>query len=99
MINDTNRFHRRQGFLSNNSNKMQFVRLLSEELQKEGHTVINCDGDTDTYTVDAALDIICDNNIATVVAEDTDILILLVYFWNSEMVDVCLRTEIKKYHL
>ena len=39
----------------------------------------------------------CDNNFATVLAEDTDILILLFYFWNSEIGHVYLRTEAKKY--
>ena len=31
------------------------------------------------------------------VTEDTNILILWVYFWNSEMTDVYLRTKAKKY--
>ena len=93
----TNIFHTREDILSNNGSKMQFIRLLSEVLQKEVHTVINCEGDAGTYIVDAALDVTCDNNIAIVVAEDTDILILLIYFWNSEMADVYLRTEEKKY--
>ena len=70
MTNGTNVFHTRQDFLSNNDRKTQFIRLLSEELQKEGHTVINCDGELDTCVIDAALDIICDNNIVTMVAED-----------------------------
>ena len=74
---------------------MQIIKLLSEQLQKEDHKVTNCDADADTNIVDAALDIICDNNIATVVAEDTNILILLVYFWNCEMADVYLRTKAK----
>ena len=80
MTNGTNVSHTREDFLSNNGNKIQFIRLLTEELQKDGHTVINCDGEADTYIVDAALDIICGNNTVTVIAEDTDILILLAYF-------------------
>ena len=47
-----------------------------------------------TYIVGAALDII--RNIATVFVEDTDILILLVYFSNLEMLDVYLWKEAKK---
>ena len=97
MTSGTNIFHTREDFLSNNGNKMQCIRLLSEVLQKEVHTVINSEGDADTYIVDAALGVTCDNNIAIVVAGDTDILILLIYFWNSEMADVYLRTEEKKY--
>ena len=49
-----------------------------------------------TYIVGAALDII--RNIATVFVEDTDILILLVYFSNLEMLDVYLWKEAKKYY-
>ena len=80
MTNGINVFHTRD-FLSNNGNKMQFTGLSSEELQKEGHTLINSNGDADTYIADAALDIICDNNIATVVAEDTDIFTFGIRRW------------------
>ena len=97
MTNGTNVFHTREDFLSNNGNKIQLSRLLSKELQKEGHAVISCDVDADIQIVNAALDIFCDNNLATVLAEDTVILFLLVYFWSSEKGDVYLRTEAKKY--
>lgn len=56
---------------------MQFIWLLSQELQKEDHTVINYDGDKDTYIADATLDIIYDKHCHAI-TEDMDILILLV---------------------
>ena len=43
----------------------------------------------------AALDISCQKQEAIVVADDTDILILLLYFWNSEMGDIILQSMSK----
>ena len=42
--------------------------------------------------VDAALDISCQKQEVIVVADDTDILVLLLYFWNSEMGNIILRS-------
>ena len=35
--------------------------------------------------------------VAAVVAEDTNVLVMLVYFRNSEMADVFFRTETRKH--
>ena len=86
----------REDFLSNGSNKQQLISLLAKRLREEGHTVRQCESDADTKIVDAALKIASLGQIVTVVADDTDILILLLYFWSSEMAAVYMRSEPKK---
>lgn len=49
-----------------------------------------------THIVDAALDFAYVKSPVTVVADDTDILILLLYYWNSEMSDIFMRSEARR---
>ena len=46
--------------------------------------------------MDVALKCALTKEAVTVVAEDTDILILLLYFWNKEMSNVSMRSEPRK---
>ena len=66
-------------FLSNTSNKQHFVDLLSTALRTEGHSVINCPEDADLQIVYTAL-IQLEDVDTVVVADDTDILILLLHY-------------------
>ena len=65
--------HTREECLTNEHNKGQLISLLSIQLRYDGHTVVQSESDADTQIVDAALDIACDKNSVTVVADDTDI--------------------------
>ena len=94
---DTMVRHTREDFLSNGKNKDQLIEFLSQVLRESGHTVTQSEEDADTQIVDAAVDISCAGKAVTVVADDTDILVLLVYFWNSAMGDIFLMSEPKKY--
>ena len=49
-------------------------------------------GDADTQIIAAALDTSCQKQEVTVVADDTDTLLLLWYFWNSEMNNIILQS-------
>ena len=65
-------------FLSNGNNKSQFITLLHRFLLLAGHTVYQAVSDADTDIIRAALDNLSSGKITTVVADDTDILVLLV---------------------
>ena len=52
-----------------------------------GHTVYQAVGDADTDIIRAALDSLSSGKITTVVADDTDILVLLVYHVKPTMSD------------
>ena len=62
----------------------QFIKLLSQYLKEDKHTVVNYKDDANTQTVEAALDIAFEKNNVTVFAEEHKFTLLL-YFWNSGM--------------
>ena len=74
-----------QAFFSNEKNKTNFISLLTTHLRGIGHQVeVSC-GDADTSALEFAW------NGQTVVAEDTDVLIMLVYHWRNCMEDIFIR--------
>ena len=72
---------------------MQLINLLTEEFEKEGHVVNRSRDDADTLIVSTALDLAIGGNAVRVIAADTDVLILLLYFWNDEMADIFMVSE------
>ena len=66
-------------FISNEGNKIQFILLQSHYLVSDGHTVHTYTGDADTMIVSCALEIANNGMDVNEVAEDTDVLILLMY--------------------
>ena len=85
-----------QTFLSNMKNKSQFITLLSHYLKADGQIVNNSTGDADTMIVASALQFAVQGNTTTVVADDTDVLVLLMYHWKENMEDVYFQSEPKK---
>lgn len=85
-----------QTFLSNMKNKSQFITLLSHYLKADGQIVNNSTGDADTMIVASALQFAAQGNTTTVVADDTDVLVLLMYHWKENMADVYFQSEPKK---
>ena len=76
-------------FLSNMENKVNFINFLSQHLIQSGYSTINCQGDADSTIVKTALDIANTGwRHVTVVAYDTDIAVMLVHHWQSNMFDV-----------
>jgi len=81
-------------FLSNIKNKANFLRYLSEYLSNAGYTTINCTGDADSTIVKTALTYAeAKSSIVTVVADDTDIAVMLVHHWNNNMSDLYFLQE------
>ena len=50
-------------------------------------------GDADTLTVNCALQIAVEGKEVNVVADNTDVLILLMYHWRDSMADVYILSE------
>jgi hypothetical protein len=84
-----------QAFLANPVNKSQFITLLSHCLEAVGHRVWQAANDADTDIVRAALEMASSRRLTAVVADDTDILVLLVYHLKPEMADIFM-VETKK---
>ena len=62
-------------------------------VKNDGNIIIQCRDDADTSIVSNAIDFASFGHKVTVVADDTDILILLLYFWNSKMEEIVLKHE------
>ena len=76
-------------FLSNANNKAQLIKMLSQYLKDDGNMVINCPGDADSTICHTALDLATTGEKEVVlVADDTDIFVMLVYHWKSEMKNI-----------
>jgi hypothetical protein len=65
-------------------------------LATEGFECKQCDGDADTLIVSTALDLAAVGESVTVIAEDTDILIMLAHHLTADMNNVTLVSEVKK---
>ena len=76
-------------FLSNTENKANFINFLSQHLIQSGYSTINYPGDADSTIVKTALDMVNTGwGHVTVVADDTDIAVMLFHHWQSNMSDV-----------
>ena len=78
-------------FFSNQENKAQFISLLSRFLS-DAQTVYNSTGDV---IVKCALKIATKGQEVNVVADDTDVLILLMHHWRESMADVYFLSKSK----
>ena len=86
-----------QTFLSNERNKSQFISLLSHFLEADAQVVDICSGDADTMIVTCALQYATQGTKeVTVVADDTDVLVLLMYHWKENMTDVYFQCKSQK---
>ena len=88
--------HNQEMFLSNSSNKKQLISLMKHYLEKDGQTVFVSDGDADTLIVEHALQIARQERNVNVVADDTDILVLLLHHWHREMGDIFFQSTRQK---
>ena len=76
-------------FLSNTENKANFINFISRHLIKSGYSTINFPGDAHRTIVKTALDMAnTGRGHVTIVADDTDITVMLVHHWQSNMSDV-----------
>ena len=81
-------------FLSNNDSKVGLSKFLSLHLQEEGISIINSPGDANSTIVETALEIAQKNlGPVTVVSDDTDIVVMLVYHWQENMSEVYFLQE------
>ena len=83
-----NVLHSREEFLSNSNNKHQLIKLLAKHFRGDCHTVIEYEGDRYTQIVAPAFDVSCQKQDVIVVADNTDVLVLLLYFWSLEIGDI-----------
>lgn len=85
---------KKEDFLSNKENKQRFINLLSQHLERHGCQVNHAKADADLLIVQTAIAAAEKTAKPTVlVADDTDILILLCYHTPSTLSNIYLRGE------
>src|SRR6218665_316434 len=80
-----------QAFLANSYNKSCFIEFLMKEFKNSGFCVMQAPSDADTLIVRVALDIATSGQYVTVVADDTDVLVLLVHHWKPSMAEIYMK--------
>ena len=77
-------YNNQNDFLSNDQNKAQFISFLANHLRGKGFTVHRSLNDADRLIVKCAIELAAVGNVRTVIADDTDILVLnpmwLIFF-------------------
>ena len=78
MISENTKPHEdQQAFLASHQNKAQFISLLAKHLELIGHCVKVSTRDADTVIVLSALECARKGQTAIVVAEDTDVFLII----------------------
>ncbi len=95
-FNEETEFVGRKGdFLSRSCNKQGLINLMTEDLEKKGCTVINASGDADVDIVKAAVKA-SEHQPTTLIGEDTDLLILLLYYAGTNNRGLYFRSDKSK---
>lgn len=82
-----------QCFLANKTNKSQLIQILIESLQRSGHKLIQAQEDADTTIVSVAVTIAASRKSVRVVADDTDVLVMLVHHFKQEGADIYMMSD------
>ena len=86
----------REAFLANAHNQVQPIKILSAKLQAVGFMTEQSKGNADTLIVKSTITYAQDRGSVIIMAEDTDILVLLMSHWREGMGDMLFRTDIKE---
>ena len=78
------------------NNKQLLVALLTKHFIEKGRVAHECSNDANTLIVNAALQLASDIVVVTVVADDIDNLVLLVYHFENSMADIFGLSEVKR---
>ena len=82
-------------FLSISSNKSHFMYMLSSYLIKSGKRLLNSDEDAETEIARYAVHVEETGRRANVVADDTDVALLLLYHWKSSMANITFTSDVR----
>lgn len=92
----------KEDFLSRDCNKQKMIHLISQTLRDEGCEVINAPGDADVEIVKNAVQSAVTRS-TTLIGEDTDLLVLLLFYAKATDKDLYFRSDKAKacapYHI
>ena len=82
----------RREFLSRDTNKQRLVQMISDQLRERDCIVVNAHGDADVDIVKTAVETSLQHT-TTVIGEDTDLLVLLLYYAQGEVMNLYFRSD------
>ena len=92
-ISDATKFvGKKDHFLANNSNKQALIYMIGDHLRQKGCHVIHAEGDADVDIVKAAITMSSCKS-TTLIGEDTDLLVLLLYLGVKDCKDLYFRSD------
>ena len=83
---------KKEDFLSRPTNKQNIIDMISVKMQKKGCHVINSLGDADADIAKVAVKA-AHYGVTTVIGEDTDLLVLLLFYANADIKDLYFRSD------
>ena len=86
--------YKKDDFLSKGSNKQALIDIISTRLRENGCNVVNCAGDADTEIVHMTIEA-SKYGSTTLIGEDTDLFVLLLYHMKPEQKSVFFRSDNK----
>ncbi len=91
-IADTEFSGKKDEFMSRDANKQRLIQMITAELRRSGCDVINAPGDADVDIVKAAVEASLVHP-TTLIGEDTDLLVLLLYYAQGDSKDLYFRSD------
>lgn len=92
-ISDATKFvGKKDHFLANNVNKQALIHQIGDHLRQKGCHVIHAEGDADVDIVKAAITM-SSYKSTTLIGEDTDLLVLLLYLGAKDCKDLYFRSD------
>ena len=82
----------KESFLANQKNKQRFISFLSETMKKHGVLTKHAEGDADVLIVQEAVNMAV-SKVTYVIAEDTDILVLLCHHMKPNSQALCMVSQ------
>lgn len=85
---------KKDDFMSKGKNKQALIDIVSTRLREKGCNVVNCAGDADTEIVSVTI-AASEYGSTTLIGEDTDLLVLLLYHMKPDRKSVFFRSDNK----
>ena len=82
--------------MSSSYKNQKFIKLLALPLETDHHTVVKCTGDANTVVASSVTDHYCTGGNVEIIAAYTNLLILLLYFWNCLIGELIMKSEATK---
>lgn len=86
---------KKEEFLSNQQNKQRFITMLGYRLETAGCDVHHAKGDADLLVVEVAVDC-AEHKDTVVIADDTDILVLLIHYAGRAKYNLWFKPNVKR---